>query len=238
MDPVVETPGPAAQAAQVAQAPAATEVELAVWNSVKDTTLPAELEAYLAIYPNGVFAPLARIRLEALRGTPNAEAAAQAAREQEAQAGKQDWPRARLAFSQGKFVIADFEIGTIQNMHLDNYRLTGPAQSAFISHYRVRDGQIWVDGIDDIRVAVEILNSTYSFNFSPSDIERRNNGYGRAYLGFAVIDSWYCGFLVQDFDNDTERIYGEVCIGAQASAAQKSVLAGDVREMVDGIRRP
>ena len=153
-------------------------------------------------------------------------------------AGKEDWPRARLAFSQGKFVIADFEIGTIQNMHLDNYRLTGPAQSAFISHYRVRDGQIWVDGIDDIRVAVEILNSTYSVNFSPSDIERRNNGYGRAYLGFAVIDSWYCGFLVQDFDNDTERIYGEVCIGAQASAAQKSVLAGDVREMVDGIRRP
>ena len=190
----------------------------------------------------------------ALRGTPNAEAAAQAARDREAQAardreaqaardreaqaGKQDWPRARLAFSQGKFVIADFEIGTIQNMHLDNYRLTGPAQSAFISHYRVRDGQIWVDGIDDIRVAVEILNSTYSVNFSPSDIERRNNGYGRAYFGFAVIDSWYCGFLVQDFDNDTERIYGEVCIGAQASAAQKSVLAGDVREMVDGIRRP
>ena len=270
MDPVVGTPGPAAQAAQVAQAPEATEVELAVWNSVKDTTLPAELEAYLAIYPNGVFAPLARIRLGALRGTPNAEAAAQAARDREAQAardreaqaardreaqaardreaqaardreaqaGKQDWPRARLAFSQGKFVIADFEIGTIQNMHLDNYRLTGPAQSAFISHYRVRDGQIWVDGIDDIRVAVEILNSTYSVNFSPSDIERRNNGYGRAYLGFAVIDSWYCGFLVQDFDNDTERIYGEVCIGAQASAPQKSVLAGDVREMVDGIRRP
>ena len=31
----------------------------------------------------------------------------------------------------------------IQNMHLDNYRLTGPAQSAFISHYRVRDGQIF-----------------------------------------------------------------------------------------------
>ncbi len=76
LDPVVGTPGPAAQAAQVAQAPEATEVELAVWNSVKDTTLPAELEAYLAIYPNGVFAPLARIRLGALRGTPNAEAAA------------------------------------------------------------------------------------------------------------------------------------------------------------------
>ena len=251
LDPVVGTPGPAAQAAQVAQAPEATEVELAVWNSVKDTTLPAELEAYLAIYPNGVFAPLARIRLGALRGTPNAEAAARdkrrvtgrpkrrvTGRPKRRVTGRQDWPRARLAFSQGKFVIADFEIGTIQNMHLDNYRLTGPAQSAFISHYRVRDGQIWVDGIDDIRVAVEILNSTYSVNFSPSDIERRNNGYGRAYLGFAVIDSWYCGFLVQDFDNDTERIYGEVCIGAQASAPQKSVLAGDVREMVDGIRRP
>ena len=103
---------------------------------------------------------------------------------------------------------------------------------------QVRDGQIWVDGIDRIGVAVEILNSTYGVNFSPSDIERRSNSYGRAYLGFVVIDSWYCGFFVEDFDNDTERIYGEVCIGAQASAAQKSVFAGDVREMVDGIGRP
>ncbi|MBT5860358.1 MAG: hypothetical protein HOH89_04315, partial [Alphaproteobacteria bacterium] len=78
LDPVAETL--AAPAAQLAQAPAADEVELAVWNSVKDTTFPAELEAYLAIYPNGIFAPLARIRLAALQAaTPEAEAAAQAA---------------------------------------------------------------------------------------------------------------------------------------------------------------
>ncbi|MBT3395549.1 MAG: hypothetical protein HN423_00005, partial [Alphaproteobacteria bacterium] len=284
LDPVAETL--AAPAAQLAQAPAADEVELAVWNSVKDTTFPAELEAYLAIYPNGIFAPLARIRLAALQAaTPEAEAAAQAARDAEAQAardreaqaardreaqaardreaaaaaqaardreaqaardreaqaaqqGRQEWPRARLAFSDGKYLIADFEIDTVQNMHLDKYRLSAPTQSAFVSHYRARNGQIWTNRIDSPRVAAEILSFTYDVNFSTSDMERRNNGFGRAYLGFTAIESRYCGFFIEDISNNTERIYGESCISSQASASQKSALARDVREMVDGIRRP
>jgi hypothetical protein len=98
---------------QVAQAaPTADEVELAVWNSVKDTTFPAELGAYLAIYPNGIFAPLARIRLEAMLGaTPEA----QAAREREAQAAVDD-PHAD-AFQNISSAVPAMDIADFQQAH-------------------------------------------------------------------------------------------------------------------------
>ncbi len=57
-DPV-PTPGDAAQA---------SAMELEFWQSVKAAEDPAELEAYLKAYPNGQFAPLARIRLGKLKG--------------------------------------------------------------------------------------------------------------------------------------------------------------------------
>ncbi len=58
----------------VAQSEAA-EVEF--WQSVKDSKEPAELGAYLEQYPNGKFAPLARIRLKKL--SPGTTAPADAA---------------------------------------------------------------------------------------------------------------------------------------------------------------
>ncbi|MFX8597241.1 hypothetical protein ABTM29_19285, partial [Acinetobacter baumannii] len=44
-----------------------TSVEITFWNSVKDSRNPAEISAYLDKYPNGTFAALARIRLDALK---------------------------------------------------------------------------------------------------------------------------------------------------------------------------
>lgn len=41
--------------------------ELAFWESIKDTSIPSELEAYLSAYPEGRFRRLAEIRLSALR---------------------------------------------------------------------------------------------------------------------------------------------------------------------------
>jgi hypothetical protein len=41
-------------------------VELAFWESAKDSSDPSELEAYLARYPEGSFAPLAQARLDVL----------------------------------------------------------------------------------------------------------------------------------------------------------------------------
>jgi hypothetical protein len=46
------------------------------WESVRNSTNRAELEAYLAKYPEGAFAPLARARIEALAAAASAKAAA------------------------------------------------------------------------------------------------------------------------------------------------------------------
>ncbi len=63
--------GPATGAVEsqpAGQASAATpEQENLFWQSVADSTNPAELEAYLAQFPNGVFRALAEARLAALR---------------------------------------------------------------------------------------------------------------------------------------------------------------------------
>ena len=71
-------PAVAATAAPVAQAPppAASEtVEVVFWQSIADRTNPADFEAYLAQFPNGVFRVLAQNRLATLR-TPAGNAAA------------------------------------------------------------------------------------------------------------------------------------------------------------------
>ena len=71
-------PAVTAQAAPApAQAPpaAAAELEGLFWQSIANSTNPAEYEAYLSQFPNGVFSALARARLAALRspaGTPAA----------------------------------------------------------------------------------------------------------------------------------------------------------------------
>lgn len=46
----------------------AEQYELAFWESIKNSSYAKEYEAYLAAYPNGRFAGLARARLERLRG--------------------------------------------------------------------------------------------------------------------------------------------------------------------------
>lgn len=47
-------------------------IELAFWETVKDSDNPAMFDAYLAQYPGGAFAVLARVRLAELRGDPAA----------------------------------------------------------------------------------------------------------------------------------------------------------------------
>ena len=56
---------PAAVVVPVRGGPA-TSVEISFWESVRDSKNPAELQAYLDQFPNGVFAPLAKARLAAL----------------------------------------------------------------------------------------------------------------------------------------------------------------------------
>ncbi|MEC9368384.1 MAG: tetratricopeptide repeat protein [Pseudomonadota bacterium] len=46
----------------------ANSAEVSFWESVRDSKDAAELEAYLKAYPNGQFAPLAKLRIDRLRG--------------------------------------------------------------------------------------------------------------------------------------------------------------------------
>ena len=70
-------PPAAAPAVSAAQQPppANAELEALFWQSIANSTNPAEFEAYLAQFPNGVFRALAEVRLAALRSPSNTAAA-------------------------------------------------------------------------------------------------------------------------------------------------------------------
>ena len=72
--PVGAFPGqqPAVSGAQHQPPATSTEVELVFWQSIATSTNPAEFEAYLRRFPNGMFSDLAQIRIEALRAGANA----------------------------------------------------------------------------------------------------------------------------------------------------------------------
>ena len=57
----------AASVAARGSSPVLAQQETVFWESVRESANPAELEAYLARWPNGVYAPLARTRVATLR---------------------------------------------------------------------------------------------------------------------------------------------------------------------------
>ena len=63
----------------------ATSPEVAFWESIRDSDDPAEIEAYLKAYPNGQFAPLARIRLDKLKQAAGGAAAKDEPQEDQAE---------------------------------------------------------------------------------------------------------------------------------------------------------
>ena len=74
LNPVaVPAEAPLAQAPNTPAPTASTapEVELEFWRSVKDSSKPEELNAYLTNYPNGQFKPLALARIAALQDGPS-----------------------------------------------------------------------------------------------------------------------------------------------------------------------
>lgn len=75
----------------LAQAPSP---EVAFWESVRNSDDPAELEAYLKAYPDGQFAPLARIRLEKLKpdAAPEVEMPDSGRNEAQTEAGRLTLP--------------------------------------------------------------------------------------------------------------------------------------------------
>ena len=67
---------PAAVSATQQQPSATAEQENLFWQSIANSTNPAEFEAYLSQFPNGVFRALAQVRLASLRAAANDPTAA------------------------------------------------------------------------------------------------------------------------------------------------------------------
>jgi carboxyl-terminal processing protease len=72
--PVAPAPAPVAAAVPAPQPAqqAAIDKEVVFWESIKDSTDPAEYEAYLQQYPDGSFAPLAKAKIAKLAKAPAA----------------------------------------------------------------------------------------------------------------------------------------------------------------------
>ncbi len=72
-------PAPVVASLTPAPAPSVTsdkQIELLYWNEVRTSQNPAVLQSYLAQYPNGSFAPLAKLRIVALKNAKAKEKAA------------------------------------------------------------------------------------------------------------------------------------------------------------------
>ena len=69
--PEVTDPAPAIAESD----PSPLQAEIAFWESIKDQQHPAVFQAYLQQFPQGTFAPLARLRLQELEGGPQTTAA-------------------------------------------------------------------------------------------------------------------------------------------------------------------
>jgi uncharacterized caspase-like protein len=70
-DKAAAAPSSAPAPTVVASASPTDNVEIEFWRSVKDSNKPEELQAYLAKYPNGIFAPLAQARVQQLQNGPS-----------------------------------------------------------------------------------------------------------------------------------------------------------------------
>lgn len=99
--------GAAAEAAKAASADAA---ELALWDSIKDSTSAEDYQAYLETYPEGRFAALARVRMEAaaMQEEEQAKAAAEAAElalwdQIKDRGGPEDYRAYLRAYPEGRF---------------------------------------------------------------------------------------------------------------------------------------
>lgn len=72
--PAPAAPGSAPAAPVAVAAAPGSDVELEFWRSIKDSSKPEELNAYVTQYPNGQFKSLALARIASLESTPSASA--------------------------------------------------------------------------------------------------------------------------------------------------------------------
>jgi uncharacterized caspase-like protein len=138
-------PQPVAQALPAPQQ-AAVDKEVVFWESIKDSSDPADFEAYLVQYPQGTFAPLAKNRIAALKpaAAPAPEQPASSGATAIAPAGRQISISAAIEAE-----IADYLTKADDQGRWSALAITadgGSVSSAFCNKYGVKI-QICIDGI-------------------------------------------------------------------------------------------
>ena len=164
------------------------------------------------------------------------EAAERAAAQAAAQNANRNWPGSKVQFTLGPFTIGEFVKDSVEFSYLDKYHLVGPTQGNVV-HQMLKNDRVWTNLVVGVGGGASEINTIYNVNLVAGDIEKIVNGYGLAYVGFSILqENWYCGLFIEKID-DTARMYGEVCIGAQTTASQKSAFAEDYRLLIKGIER-
>jgi peptidoglycan hydrolase-like protein with peptidoglycan-binding domain len=125
--------GVLAQGSLPAATPAAPQTgaaELEFWSSVKDSKNAAELRAYLAAYPNGAFAPLAKVRLQTLEAAAAAPKATPAPSPQSGSPSAAATTAPSVAAGAGASALSSPEVIREAQNKLYNLNYTIPNQSA------------------------------------------------------------------------------------------------------------
>ena len=184
--------------AQPVALPAASEAENLFWQSIMNSTNPAEFEAYLRRFPTGMFSDLAKIRLEALRTIPVAGAHAVA-----------DTATAATLLS---IDFGDDTSGWAQDGECDDPRFDGEGMAAAaVSVDRARDatdcrrlyndGSIRLFGIDLDSGAIDFGDDTSSTADDGDCDDPRFEGEG--------MDSFQLAFALGHDAADCRRLYDE-----------------------------
>lgn len=145
----------------LAQQPQGKSPEVAFWESVRDSRNPAEIEAYLKAYPNGRFVPLARIRLNKLKGEVTGQTGNPAMTEQATPQQAQPGQPARLTLTVKvgeragtKRGLLGVHIMALSDAVAKSFGLAGP-QGAFVVAV-APNGPAEVAGIKPTDVIVEL----------------------------------------------------------------------------------
>ena len=153
--------GPAASVAARGSSPVLAQQETVFWESVRESANAAELEAYLARWPNGVYAPLARTRVAALRSAAAVDPPATADTRQQDREVFRDCPDCpeMVVIPAGEFQMGsdrndDWGQGSERPRHrvsvgrfaLGRYEVTRAEYAAFVSATGHPDGsRCWTD---------------------------------------------------------------------------------------------
>ena len=158
-------------------------VELAFWETIKDSTDPADFEAYLAQFPDGVFAALARIRIGRLGAGQVSAPATMPGHATQPETLVNGPNGVYAATDWGNITFATAEDGSVRATYpFSNGRITGTMQGLRLvgrwkqdsSSHKCFDGQYW--GQVQFDFAPDMSGFTGLWSYCEADPAKNSTG--------------------------------------------------------------